>query len=143
MPNKTIKKTWQAERTITLAAGTVAFLKNLIGNRTSGHIFLTSRGRPWTQTNLKEYWKRTKRGCKWREGVPVPKGVSLYTYRHTFLSRAINQANVNPALVAQLAGHTDLAMLLKHYLQEDPEALRRAVEQINGAANMSPPPAER
>jgi integrase len=138
VPNKTVKKTCQAERTIILATGTVAFLLSLIGNRTKGHIFLTSRGKPWTVTNLEEYWKRTKKGCQWREGVAVPKGVSLYTYRHTFLSRAINETNVNPAIVAQLAGHTDLQMLMKHYLETDPEALRKAIESINAGNAQSP-----
>jgi integrase len=140
VPNKTVRKTWEAERVIVLASATVSFLQELIDKRSKGHIFLTSRRKPWSSTNLKEYWKRTKKGCKWRDGVEVPKGVSLYTYRHTFLSRAINEANVNPALVAQLAGHTDLTMLLQHYLQKDPEALRKAVEQINAGAPQTPPP---
>lgn len=131
VPNKTKKQTRKSERTLILSSGTVDFLKEIIGSRTSGPIFLTTRGKPWTLTNLKCYWARTKKGCKWREAVEVPEGVSLYTYRHTFLSKAINDANVNPALVALLAGHSDLRMLIDHYLQEDPEALRRAVEAIN------------
>jgi hypothetical protein len=57
---------------------------------------------------------------------------SLRWYRRTFASKAINQSNVNPALVATLLGHADLTMPLKHYLEADPEALRRAVADITG-----------
>jgi integrase len=134
VPNKTAKVTGKEERPIYLSEGMKALLRERIGGRTEGFIFLTVQKKPWTYTNLQGRWQELVKK------VPVPDGVTLYTYRRTFISEAINEKNVNPALVAQLAGHTDLTMLIKHYLQEDPGALKRAVDQITGASPPSPPP---
>ena len=95
----------------------------MIGPRASSS--LTARGRPWSYENLEQRWYMLVRK------VPVPDGISLYTMRHTWASSAINDTNVNPALVAQQMGHTDLTMLLKHYLEKDPAALQRAVEEVS------------
>lgn len=132
VPNKTKKQTRKAERTLILSRGTVEFLRDVIGGRTSGYIFLTSRRKPWTLANLKEYWSRTKKGCKWRAAVEVPEGVSLYTYRSTFISSAINDHNINPRIVAELVGHSNLEMIMQHYYNADPDALRRAMEKVTG-----------
>ena len=37
---------------------------------------------------------------------------------------------MNPALVAQLVGHVGLDIMLKHYLETDPAALKKAVEEV-------------
>jgi integrase len=132
VPNKTARKTGEPERKIYLSEEMKGLLKGLIGDRTEGFIFLTAKGKHWTYDNLQERWRKLV------AKVPVPKGVTLYTYRRTFISEAINKKNVNPALVAQLAGHTDLTMLLKHYLEEDPAALKRAVEEVT--RKDGPPP---
>lgn len=132
VPNKTARSTGKDERAIYLSEEAKALVRGLIGDRTAGYVFLTQSGKPWTYTNLVERWQHlvTK--------VPVPKGVTLYTYRRTFISAAINDRNVNPALVAQLVGHVGLDMILKHYLQEDPDALRKAVAAIT-AGKGNPP----
>jgi integrase len=126
VPNKTARATGEAERAIYLSDGLKVLLRKLIGVRTEGFIFLTAHGKPWSYTNLEERWQVLKE----KVPVPVPKGVTLYAYRRTCISTALNEKNVNPALVAQLVGHVGLDMLLKHYAQEDPEALRRAVQAV-------------
>ena len=116
VPNKTARKTGKPERTIYLSEEMKRLVRQLIGERTEGFIFLSARGKPWTYNNLQLRWAKLART------VQVPKGITLYTYRRTFISTAINEKNINPALGAQLVGHVGLAVLLKHYLQEDPEA---------------------
>ncbi len=124
VPNKTEHQTGDAERTVYLSATMQELVKERIGIRTSGSVFLTTTGRSWTHTNIMAHWDRLKKK------VPVPKGVSPYSFRHSFISKAINETNVNPAIVAQLAGHANLQMLLDFYLHEDPEALKKAIEAI-------------
>jgi integrase len=128
VPNKTAKKTGKKERPIYLTEEMTQLVRGLIGCRTEGFIWLTTKGKPWSYANLEERWRRLV------EKVPVPKGITLYTYRRTFISSAINNKNINPAHVAQLVGHVDLTMILKHYLEEDPAALKRALEEATRAA---------
>lgn len=141
VPNKVKKKTRQPERILMLAPATVAFFQELAGSRREGYLFLTTRGCRWSYTNLRCYWRRTVNRCQ-QEGIQVPKAVTLYTYRHTFISWAINEADVNPALVAGLVGHSDLDMLMKHYFHANPEALKRAIIAINAGkySEETPPP---
>jgi integrase len=131
VPNKTAHQTGEAERTIYLSPVGKRLFVDVIGDRTEGHVFLNSRGMPWTIQALKKRWEvlRAKTGVTG----------SLRTYRRTFASKAINDTNVNPALVALLLGHADLTMLLKHYLEENPTALRKAVDQITAPRSSAPP----
>lgn len=132
VPNKTSRKTGLKERPIYLTKEMAGLVRERIGDRREGHVFMTERGKTWSYGNLQmRWWKLVGR-------VPVPDGISLYSYRRSFATTAINEKNVNPALVAQLMGHANLNMLLKHYAQEDPETLRRAVEEIT---RQGPPPA--
>jgi integrase len=135
VPNKTAQKTGKPERTIYLTAEMTRLVRRLVAGRSQGFIFLTATKRPWTYNNLEQHWSALA------HKVQAPKGITLYTYRRTYISTAINEKNVNPALVAQLVGHVGLDVLLKHYLQEDPEALKRAVSEItrNGPAPGSTP----
>lgn len=125
VPNKTARKTGLKERAIYLTEEMKRLVRERIGDRTEGHVFMTERDKVWTYNNLEQrWWKLVAR-------VPgVPDGITLYSYRRGFATTAINEKNVNPALVAQLMGHANLNMLLKHYAQENPETLRKAVEEI-------------
>jgi integrase len=123
VPNKSARKTKVKERTIYLSEAMKDLLAEQIGDRTEGFVFLMGQGKPWKWPTLQARWKRMAKKMGIKGG--------LYAYRHTFASTAINDKNVNPALVAQLLGHADLTMLLKHYLEVDPTALQKAVEEIN------------
>ena len=103
-------------------------LKVLIGGRTEGSIWLNSRGKAWNLHSMKKRWEALRR----KTGV---KG-SLRSYRRTFISSAINNTNVSPAIVASLFGHVGLEILMKHYYEQGPGAMLEAV-----AKNTSPPPA--
>lgn len=104
VPNKTANKTRKAERPIYLSPAMQDLVREQVGGRAEGYVFLTRRKKPWTYTNLQERWRRLL------EAVPEAKaaGVTLYTYRRAFISEAINEKDVNPALVAQLVGHVGL-----------------------------------
>lgn len=131
VPNKTAKATGNPERTIFLSERAKEIIRQRIGGRTSGPVFLTERRKSWSYANLQEHWRVLT------HKIPVPKGITMYTIRRTFATKAINDRNVNAALVAQLMGHVDLGMVLKHYAQEDPEALKRAINEIS--VNVPPP----
>jgi hypothetical protein len=64
-----------------------------------------------------------------RAKLGLGKGCTLYAIRYRWTSHAINQANVNPALVAIQAGWTDLKRLMTTYLHSDTESMLKAVEQ--------------
>jgi len=128
VPNKTGHQTGEKERKIYLSPIMKEMVADQIGNRTEGFVFVTHKGKAWTMDSLKKRWWRLQK----KHGI---KG-SMYMARHAFASRAINQTNVNPALVAQLLGHQDLDMLLRHYLESDPTALQKAVEEINKKKDM-------
>lgn len=123
VPNKTAHQTGEAERKIYLSPVMRELIAERIDGRTSGPVFVNSKGRPWTLHSLKKRWEtlRAKTGIKG----------SLRSYRRTFISTAINSANVNPALVAQLAGHS-IDVMMKHYFESDPQAMLAAVAQITG-----------
>jgi integrase len=129
VPNKVAHLTGEPERKIYLSPVMRELLKSSIGSRAEGWVFLNSKGMRWNIHSLKKRWQtlREKHGLRG----------SLRSYRRTFISTAINDANVNPALVAQLAGH-GIDILFKHYLEENPEALRAAVEAITKKNELPP-----
>jgi integrase/recombinase XerC len=114
------------DRTIYLTGEARDVVERLIDGRADGPIFLNSRGEPWTPDTLYCRFKRL------RKKLGLGPGVFPYAVRHRFASDAINNGNANPALIAKTLGHADLNMLLKHYLREDPDAVRRALEEVAG-----------
>jgi integrase len=65
-----------------------------------------------------------------RESLPHLQGVVSYTYRHSFVTDALEQG-VGVAQVAELLGHTSTDMVMSHYqhLSEKREHLRKAAVQ--------------
>jgi integrase len=129
VPNKTAHLTGIAERTIFLSPEAKAVVENAIGGRAEGFVFLNRFGKPWNCQSLKKRWEvlRTATGVKG----------TLRSYRRTFISSAINGANVNPAIVATLAGH-NLDVMMRHYFEADPAAMLAAVARITGLQSGSP-----
>ncbi len=130
VPNKTAHLTGIADRRIYLSPVMRDLVRERMTGRTEGPLFVNSKGKRWNIQSLKKRWEylRGKTGVKG----------TLRSYRRTFISTAINETNVNPAIVAQLAGH-GIDILFKHYLEENPEALRKAVEAITGPRPVVPP----
>lgn len=130
VPNKTAHMTGNPERTIYLSQEARNVVGECIGTRTEGFVFLNSFGRPWNCQSMKKRWDALRK-------VTGVKG-TLRSYRRTFISSAINEANVNPAIVATLAGH-GIDILMKHYFEADPKAMLMAVAAITGPRPDSPP----
>lgn len=92
-----------------------ALTRAAIGSRTSGPLFTNSRGEPWTSNAIR---------CRMRElrrKLGLPAGAVAYAYRHTWITGALKNG-VGLAATAELAGHSDLKMISRHYGHLDKEA---------------------
>lgn len=99
----------------------------------NSYVFLNTEGQPWTMNAVRLQISRL------RSRLGLPKDLCAYLARHGFGTRAILNG-VNPAVVAELMGHSSLEMVSKVYvhLADQHQHLRDAVEQVNS----SPMPAE-
>ena len=97
--------------------------------------FCNSRGKPWA---------RQASRCRFqnlRATLPQLKGVVSYTYRHSFVSNALENA-VGVAQVAELLGHTSTDMVMQHYQhrREKREHLKQAaILATQGTAQQAVP----
>lgn len=123
VPNKTKKKTGIEERPVFLSTAMIEHLRCVIGERTSGHIFLNKFKQPWKAETLR---KRMERLC---DDLGITWGARLYSSRHAWISDAINKKKIPAAMVAIQAGHQDLKMLMKVYLHHDTEAMRAELDK--------------
>ena len=100
---------------------------------------MISVGKPWTRNAIR---------CRFRNlraKLPHLKGVVSYTYRHSFVTDALENG-VGVAQVAELLGHTSTDMVMQHYqhLREKREHLKQAAIQAtkgNGSQPASAPKA--
>src|SRR5262249_17182139 len=132
MSIQTARKTGEPERKIYLSEEMKGLLKGLIGDRTEGFIFLTAKGQALDLRQPPGAVAETRSegaGPEGRHAVHLPQDIHI---------RGDQQEERQPRLGAQLAGHNDLTMLLKHYLEEAPAALKRAVEEVTRKGG-SPP----
>jgi integrase len=100
----------------------ITLCRELIEDRTEGWLLRNSKGGQWSQTAQEH---RITNLCA---KLGITYGATLYSFRHRWISEAINGRNMNLALVAVQAGHSDLKLLLKHYLHSDHEAMRKALD---------------
>jgi integrase len=121
--NKIKALTDEPFRPVFLTERAKEIIRARIGARKAGNIFLNSTGVPWTRHTGQQHMRRL------RTKLGLGKGCTLYALRHRWASHAINNTSVNPALVALQLGHTDLKMLMKTYLHQDPAAMLKAVEE--------------
>jgi integrase len=121
--NKLARQTGEKLRPVFLTDRARDIISGRIGHRTEGPIFLNKRGKGWDRYVAQQYIRRL------RDRLGMGKHISLYGLRHLWASYAINQGDVNPALVALQAGWTDLRRLMRTYLHDDTEAMRRAMEK--------------
>lgn len=94
--------------------------------RTTGHLFLNSRGEPWTTDTVRLRFSRL------RETLGLSDGVIPYGTRHRFASDAINRQKMDSLIVARRMGHSDARMLQKTYFREDTAAMVEAVKKATG-----------
>ena len=132
VPNKTAKKTGTKERDVYMSQALVELVRKAIGNRTEGPVFLNARGTPWKPPTIGHdvYKLRLELG--------LPKHAVPYSIRHAYISAAVNDTDANVALIARQVGHSDLTMMMRNYLHESPEAMRRMVDKISRRAGGNP-----
>jgi len=120
---KTSQKTGKA-RIIFLTDRVRKMLERL--RSSSPYVFLNVRGKPWTMNAVRLQIARLKKA------IGLPDDVCAYLCRHGFGTRAIMQG-ANPAVVAELMGHSSLEMVSKVYvhLADQHQHLRDALEQIS------------
>ena len=121
--NKIANVTGEKMRPVYLTTRAGEILRERIGDRVEGAIFLNKRGVPWDRHVAQQYIRRL------RDRLGLGKHVSLYGLRHRFISHAINANNANVALIALQCGHTDTKRILKTYLHSDGEAMRRMMDE--------------
>ena len=121
--HKTKKKTGKP-RLVYLTPAMLELTRKLMERYPTGPLFRNSRGKPWTRNAIR---------CRFRNlraKLPHLKGVVSYTYRHSFVTDALENG-VGVAQVAELLGHTSTDMVMSHYqhLREKRDHLKQAAIQ--------------
>lgn len=99
------------ERTITLPPATVAFFKGLAKDKLPGATLLTrDDGKPWAPSD----WDELVRAAA--EKAKLPRGVCLYTCRHSFITQVLTDGTLDLLSTARYVG-TSATMIEKHYGQ--------------------------
>jgi integrase len=117
-------KTKNAIRDIPIPVEIVDALREHIGSREEGFVFVTKSGRPW---NADLVLKRHLHGKLKVNG-------NLHTFRHTFATRQLN-AGVPVAVVSKILGHGSISTTLNiyaHVLAEHMEQFERQRARILG-----------
>jgi integrase len=117
-------KTENAIRDIPIPVEIVDALREHIGGREDGFVFVTKSGRPW---NTDLVLKRHLHGKLKVSG-------NLHTFRHTFATRQLH-AGVPIAVVSKLLGHSSISTTLNiyaHVLAEHVEQFERQRARILG-----------
>lgn len=95
-------------RQILLNDTAVQILGRVIGNRTSGFVFLSKLAKPYGPANFNERWTWIRRQAN------LPSTLIPYSCRHSFAVRHL-LAGVPDVAVASMMGHSSTAILHKHY----------------------------
>jgi integrase len=134
--HKTVKKT-REPRIVYLTDSMVELTRKLMAKFPDGPLFRGPRGnRPFSRNSIRCRFRRL------REKLPHLKGVVAYSYRATYATDALVNG-VGVAQVAELLGHKDTKMLMKHYakLSKHIDHLRAmARKAIGGGCDGTPPP---
>ncbi len=93
-------------RTVYMTQKALAIVRKRVKERPTGKLFLNTRGKPWTAGAVKDRFMRLEETL----GVRY----CQYMLRHRWITAKI-VAGVDSHVVATLAGHSNTAMLDKHY----------------------------
>lgn len=122
LEHKTARKTGKP-RKIGIGDKLRELMKEAIGERTSGPIFLTARGRPWKPAHLSAEHR------KYRDAAGLDPEIVLYLARHRFGTLLI-QAGEDIKTVADMMGHAGCATT-ERYIHREPEELRLKQDLID------------
>jgi len=110
-------------RTIPLSPQALALFKRLSKSKMPGaRLFVRDDGRPWGHSD----WDELVRAAA--EKAKLPKGVCLYTLRHSFITQAITDG-MTTLDVARLCG-TSVGMIEKHYGHLVADAARKRLAAV-------------
>lgn len=125
--HKTAKKTGKPRRIPIAHDALIAILKESIGERTEGHIFLRKSGRPWTTEAVSTAYRTARVKAGLREGLV------LYLARHEHATEIYKQTGDIKA-VAMALGHTQLTTA-ERYTRVDGERLKTNQKLFNENLN--------
>jgi integrase len=137
--HKTKKKTGKP-RVIYLTPGMIHLTKRLMSEFPDGPFFrgpARAGRKPYTRNAIRCRFRRL------RKKLPKLKGVIAYTFRHSYITDALERG-VSVAAVAELAGHADLRMIEEHYghLSQKRAHLQEAARKAAGYASDPRPGAQ-
>jgi integrase len=110
--HKTVRKTGQARR-IPIGRKLSEMLKQAIGIRTEGPVFLTPTGRPWRVENLSRTYSRM------RNLAGLPKDLVLYLARHECGTKICREKGIEYA--RRLLGHSNISTTQRYVHLDDQE----------------------
>jgi integrase len=128
--HKTSQKT-QKPRIIHLTPAMQRLLVHLRSRSQSDHVYVNTRGKPWTSNAIRLNVQRI------REKTKLPADVCAYLLRHTFGTHAIMNG-LNTSEVAELMGHASTEMIDRVYVHladqvnHMQEAVQRATRRTGG-----------
>lgn len=96
--HKTVAKT--GERIIPLSEPVVEVIQSAVGNRRSGPVFVTEKGRPWDVEWASRLFRRFAREAQ------LPEALVLYSARHEFGTKVTELGGIAEA--KELLGHTNI-----------------------------------
>lgn len=120
--HKTARKTGRP-RVIPIGNKLAPLLREAIGERTEGPIFLDGKGRPWSSSALSAAHRR------YRDKAGLDKEIVLYLARHRFGTELI-RAGEDIKTVADLMGHASITTT-QRYVHRDVRELRGKQDLID------------
>ena len=124
------KESTGKDRIVYLTPGMIDLSTRLMARFPDGPLFRGPRRagqKPYTRNSIRCRFRRL------RKKLPHLKGVIAYTFRHSYITDALERG-VSVAAVAELAGHSDLRMIQEHYghLSQKAVHLRDAARKAAG-----------
>ncbi len=125
--HKTAKSTGET-RVIYLNEEAFAILCELCTRKRKGDwLFCRANGKPWNTDSADETFKTVKRICN-ALGTPIRKDITLYSFRHYWISSFIMQ-KIPIATVAKLAGNS-VAVIERNYARFKSSHLLEATNKV-------------
>ncbi len=116
--HKTVRKT-RKPRLIPISTACRVIVRQALGDRREGPLFLSPRGRPWTAGRLSEAFRRLRRRLE------LSPEIVLYATRHTAATNIVRQQGIGQA--AAVLGHSGL-QTIQRYVHPDERDLVQWVE---------------
>ena len=116
-------KTDTSNRILPMTDEIIEMLKMHIGDRTTGHVFLTDKGTPLTGAAYAEAFRKLV------SNIEEVKDLNLHKLRHVCASQMAAK-NINPRTIADWLGHSQVNMTLDVYTHTNLDVLKQALEII-------------